>query len=149
MKAVLQRVSSASVAVDGQQVAQMGAGLLIYLGITHDDSQYDIDYLVRKILGMRIFTDKDGKMNLSITEVNLEIMVISQFTLYASTRKGNRPSFVAAARPEIARGLYDDFVSTLSRKHNNNTHQGIFQAHMEIQSINDGPVTIVVESLKE
>jgi D-tyrosyl-tRNA(Tyr) deacylase len=159
MKAVIQRVNKAIVTVDGIEQAAISKGLLIYLGITHDDSKDDINYLVKKILGLRIFNDENGVMNLSVVDLDLEILVVSQFTLYADARKGNRPSYIAAARPEVAKKIYDDFVSTLSRKmrkacpepvegqkRNKPIQQGVFQAHMEVSSINDGPVTIIIES---
>ena len=131
MRAVLQRVRSASVSINNQVHAAIEGGLLVLLGITHDDTQQDIDWLVDKILGMRIFNDHEGKMNVSIHDTAGDILVVSQFTLYASTKKGNRPGFTDAARPEIAIPLYEAFLSSLSRKLNKEISSGIFDADMQ------------------
>lgn len=147
MRVVLQRVSKASVTIDGAIHGAIENGLLLLLGITATDSQEDIDWLVHKIAGMRIFSDAAGKMNLNVQEVDGDVLVVSQFTLYASTKKGNRPSFINAARPEIAIPLYESFVNTLSRKLDKNIPTGIFGADMKVALVNDGPVTIVVDSL--
>ena len=146
MRAVLQRVSSASVSINNQVHAAIEGGLLVLLGITHDDTQQDIDWLVDKILGMRIFNDHEGKMNVSIHDTAGDILVVSQFTLYASTKKGNRPGFTVAARPEIAIPLYEAFLSSLSRKLNKEISSGIFGADMQVALVNDGPVTITLDT---
>jgi D-tyrosyl-tRNA(Tyr) deacylase len=146
VRAVIQRVKNASVSVDGKTVGEIGVGLLVLLGITHDDTQDDIDYLVRKICGLRIFPDADGTMNLSVEDVDGGILVVSQFTLYAETRKGNRPSYINAARPEIAEPLYEAFVSSLLRKRDRDIPKGIFGADMQVSLLNDGPVTIILDS---
>ncbi|MGJ8683368.1 MAG: D-aminoacyl-tRNA deacylase [Nonlabens sp.] len=147
MRIVLQRVSEASVTINGKTHGTINHGLLVLLGITTTDSQEDIDWLVNKIAGMRIFSDADGKMNLNVNDVVGNVLVISQFTLYASTKKGNRPSFINAAKPEIAIPLYESFVNTLSRKLDKTIPTGIFGADMKVALVNDGPVTIVIDSL--
>ncbi|BAO54381.1 D-aminoacyl-tRNA deacylase [Nonlabens marinus] len=146
MRVVIQRVKKASVSVDDRVVGSIGVGLLVLLGITQDDSQADIDYLVRKICGLRIFPDAHGTMNLSIEDVDADILVISQFTLYAETKKGNRPSYINAARPEIAIPLYEAFMSSLSRKRDRDIPTGTFGADMQVSLVNDGPVTIILDS---
>lgn len=146
MKAVIQRVTHASVSVNNEIVGKIDRGLLVLMGVTHEDTQEDIDYLVRKICGLRIFPDADGIMNLSIEDVDGDILVVSQFTLHAQTKKGNRPSYTAAARPEIAETLYEGFVSSLSRKRNKIIPTGIFGADMQVSLRNDGPVTIILDS---
>ena len=146
MRVVIQRVSKASVSIDGQVTAQIEKGYLILLGITVLDTKEDIEWLTNKIKGMRIFSDDQGAMNLSLEQVGGEALVVSQFTLYASTKKGNRPSFIAAAPPEIAIPLYEDFVSTLSRKLDKIIPTGTFGADMQVSLINNGPVTIVIDS---
>lgn len=146
MRVVLQRVSKASVTIESKVHGSIEHGLLVLLGITVEDSQEDIDWLVNKIAGMRIFSDADGKMNLNLSDVNGNALVISQFTLYASTKKGNRPSFINAARPDVAIPLYESFVTTLSRKLDKTIPTGIFGADMKVALVNDGPVTIVVDS---
>jgi len=147
MRVVLQRVSEASVSIDDKVHGAIDNGLLILLGITAVDSQEDVNWLVNKIVGMRIFSDLDGKMNLNINDVNGNALVVSQFTLYASTKKGNRPSFINAAKPEVAIPLYETFVNTLSQKLDETVPTGIFGADMKVALVNDGPVTIVVDSL--
>jgi len=146
VRAVVQRVKSASVSIDGKVTGEIEKGLLVLLGITNDDSQTDIDYLARKICGLRIFSDDDGKMNLSVEDIDGDILVVSQFTLYAETRKGNRPSYINAAKPEIAIPLYEAFVSSLSRKRDKNIPTGKFGADMQVSLVNDGPVTIILDS---
>ena len=146
MRAVIQRVSEASVTIDNKQHATIEQGLLILLGITHEDTQEDIDWLVNKIIGMRIFSDQEDKMNLSIQDIDGELLVISQFTLFASTKKGNRPSYIDAARPEVAVPLYEAFLSRLSRKRNKEIKSGVFGADMKVALVNDGPVTIIIDS---
>ena len=145
MRVILQRVSKARVSINGLNHSQINQGLLILLGITHDDSQLDIDWLVQKILSLRIFSDDEGKMNLSVQEVKGELLVVSQFTLFASTKKGNRPSFVNSAKPESALVLYEKFVDTL-KICGVKVQTGIFGANMQIELINDGPVTLMLDS---
>jgi len=147
MKVVIQRVSQASVTINNEVKAQIGKGFMVLLGITSTDAQEDIEWLTHKIKGMRIFNDTNGAMNLSLEQIDGEMLVVSQFTLYASTKKGNRPSFMEAAKPEIAVPLYEEFVRTLSRKLNKKIHTGVFGADMQIALVNDGPVTIVMDSL--
>ncbi len=146
MRAVIQRVSEASVTINGLVTSKIQQGLLILVGITHDDTTEDIEWLNRKIVGMRIFSDEANAMNLSVEEVNGDILVISQFTLMSSTKKGNRPSFLEAARPENAIPLYEEFVSTLSRKLHKPIFTGEFGADMKVSLLNDGPVTIQLDS---
>ncbi len=146
MRVVLQRVSEASVTIDNVIHGEIEHGLLVLLGVTSTDGQEDIDWLVNKIAGMRIFSDQDDKMNLNISDVKGNILVVSQFTLFASTKKGNRPSFINAARPELAIPLYESFVSTLSRKLEKEIPTGKFGADMKVALINDGPVTILIDS---
>ena len=146
MKVVIQRVSKASVSVSQKVVGAIAQGYLILLGVGPDDTQDDIEWLVQKIAGLRIFSDHDGAMNLSLTQINGQALVISQFTLYASTKKGNRPSFTNAAKPQLAKTLYADFVNTLSRKLNQEIPTGVFGADMQVSLTNDGPVTIVIDS---
>ena len=146
MRAILQRTSQASITREGEELASQGPGLLILLGITTHDNQADIDWLVRKICGMRIFEDLDGKMNLSISEIQGEITVVSQFTLYASCKKGNRPSFLAAAPPEIAEPLYEVFCTQLGDSLGQPIGRGRFGADMKVSLVNDGPVTISLDT---
>jgi D-tyrosyl-tRNA(Tyr) deacylase len=144
MRAVVQRVCQASVTVDDDTVGKIGPGLMILLGVTHDDGPAEADWLARKIAGLRIFEDREGKLNLSLLDVEGEALVVSQFTLYGDTRKGRRPSFVAAAQPEIAAPLVERFSHTL-REHGVRVESGIFGAHMMVEIHNDGPVTLIVE----
>lgn len=144
MKTVIQRVSESRVKVDGKTVGQIGKGLMILLGVGHDDTEEQADYLADKIAAMRIFEDENDKMNLSIKDISGEFLIISQFTLYADCRKGNRPSFVNAGKPDEASRLYDYFCQRLANK-GFKVEKGIFGAHMEVSLINDGPVTIVLE----
>ena len=148
MRIVVQRVSHASVTIDATVKSKINQGLLVLLGITHDDSMADIEWLTNKILGLRIFGDEEGVMNRSLIDVDGDILVISQFTLHASTKKGNRPSYMMAARPEIAIPLYEQFLSTLSRKLKKEVYSGTFGADMKVELLNDGPVTILMDSLK-
>jgi len=145
LKAVITRVKSAEVKIDGMTHSKIGKGLLILLGVSTTDSTADAEYLAKKISQMRIFEDSEEKLNLSCDQVGGEMMVVSNFTLYANTQKGNRPSFVDAARPELARPLYEYFVSLLSDA-GYKTKTGVFGAYMELASINDGPVTVVMET---
>lgn len=146
MRAVVQRVSKASVAVGGVPVAEIGRGLLVLLGVSVDDAEEDVLWLAAKIARMRIFADDVQAMNRSVIDVAGEALVVSQFTLQASTRKGNRPSFVAAARPEAAVSLYESFVERLSREIGRPVPTGRFGADMQVSLVNDGPVTIVIDS---
>ena len=146
MIAVIQRVSQATVTIDNQIKGQIGTGFLILLGITHTDSREDIDWLSRKITGMRIFSDEEGKMNLDLAAVGGDILLISQFTLYASTKKGNRPSFTEAARPEVAIPLYETMIAQLSAALGKSIQTGEFGADMKVSLLNDGPVTILIDS---
>ncbi len=146
MRIVLQRVKEASVKIDTEIAGSIQAGLLIYLGIEDEDHQSDIDWLIKKVTQMRIFSDEEGKMNLNVNEVGGEILVVSQFTLYASTKKGNRPSFTKAAKPEKAKTLYQDFTATLKDVYAGNVQTGRFGANMQVASINDGPLTFWLDS---
>jgi D-tyrosyl-tRNA(Tyr) deacylase len=147
MRAVLQRVSSAAVTVGGEVVGEIGKGILVLLGVAEDDSEKDAVYLVDKTLNLRIFEDADGKMNLSLFESKGELLVVSQFTLYGDTRRGRRPSFVRAAAPDEARGLYEFFVAE-AEKQIGRVATGRFQAMMAVELVNDGPVTILLDSEK-
>jgi D-tyrosyl-tRNA(Tyr) deacylase len=146
MRAVIQRVINASVKVDQKIVGQIDKGLLIFLGIGQYDTEEDIDYLVKKVSHLRIFNDKDQKMNLDIHDIQGNCLVISQFTLFASTKKGNRPSFIEAASPELASNLYDLFCDRLSAELSKKVERGIFAADMKVSIVNDGPVTIMIDS---
>lgn len=146
MRLVIQRVSSASVKVDESVVSEIGNGLLILAGIEDADTAEDIDWLVKKVCQLRIFSDPEGVMNLSVQDVSGEMIVVSQFTLHASTKKGNRPSYIRAARPEIAIPLYEQLVSEFSKMLGKPIGTGIFGAHMEVSLVNDGPVTIIMDS---
>ncbi len=146
MKIVLQRVLKASVSIDNKTIAKINKGLLLLIGITTDDSEKDIDWLVKKISQLRVFNDELGKMNLSIQDVDGEVLVISQFTLFANIKKGNRPSYIAAARPETAIPLYELFIQKLGLVITNPIQTGVFGADMQVSLINDGPVTIIMDS---
>ncbi len=145
MRAVIQRVASAQVRVDGQVVGQIGQGFLVLLGIAHADGDEEALYLARKIAGLRVFEDNDGKMNLALGDVGGSVLAVSQFTLYGDVRKGRRPSFIDAARPEHAEPLYQRFCRMLAAE-GVAVQQGVFQAHMEISLVNDGPVTIWMDT---
>lgn len=146
MRIVAQRVSEASVKINGEVKGSIDQGILILLGIEHYDNQEDADYLIQKISQLRIFSDHDGKMNLSIADVNGEFLIISQFTLHASTKKGNRPSYIRAARPEHAIPLYQYFIDQLKKTSQLSVETGEFGADMKVSLINDGPVTILMDS---
>jgi D-tyrosyl-tRNA(Tyr) deacylase len=146
MRAVIQRVTQASVSTGNKLTSRIGQGLLVLIGIEEPDGQEDIEWLSGKICRLRIFDDRDGVMNLSVSEIDGEIMVVSQFTLHASTKKGNRPSYIHSARPEIAIPLYEKFVQQLSSDLGKEVKTGEFGAMMQIQLINDGPVTIIIDS---
>jgi D-aminoacyl-tRNA deacylase len=139
MRALVQRVTRASVTVDGDVVGAIDAGLLVLVGVTHEDHNDDADKLAGKLWNLRIVDDDQGQMNLSVSETTGEILVVSQFTLYGDTRRGNRPSFVAAARPEHAEPLYERFCDRAGAE------RGVFGAHMSVELVNDGPVTVMVE----
>lgn len=146
MRTLIQRVLESSVTIDSEIVAKIGPGLLILLGIEEGDGAEDIGWLCGKIAKMRIFSDADGKMNLSLTDIAGEVIVVSQFTLYASTKKGNRPSYLRAAIPSISEPLYEDFCRTLEAQLAKPIGRGTFGADMKISLINDGPVTILIDS---
>ncbi|SRR5690554_3075470 len=146
MRVLLQRVKTASVTIDGNIHSQIKQGLLIFLGIEEEDGHEDIDWLTRKIVRMRIFSDENDAMNLSVQDVEGECLVVSQFTLHANTKKGNRPSFIKAAKPENAIPLYEKFILQLSNELNKPVKTGSFGAMMDVALVNDGPVTIWVDS---
>ena len=146
MKVVIQRVKESSVEIDNKIKAEIGKGLLILIGITQDDSKTDAEWLVNKVLNIRIFNDSDGIMNKSVVDIQGEILIISQFTLMASTKKGNRPSYIKSASHEIAIPLYDYFIDLLESKIKNGIKSGVFGADMKVNLINDGPVTIIIDS---
>ncbi|MFN4123350.1 MAG: D-aminoacyl-tRNA deacylase [Flavobacteriales bacterium] len=146
MKAVIQRVSDASVSIDGKVHAKISKGLLVLLGVEPEDTLDDIQWLSAKIVNMRIFSDKDGLMNLSLSDVMGEMLIISQFTLFASTKKGNRPSFIGAAKPEFASKMYEIFCRQTSQELSRQVKTGVFGANMQVSLTNDGPVTIIIDS---
>ena len=146
MRVVIQRVKNASVIIEGKIHSHIEKGLLVFVGIEEEDRDDDISWLSNKIMNLRIFDDENGVMNLSVKETSGDILVVSQFTLHASTKKGNRPSYIRAAKPEIAIPLYEKFLLQLEKDAGKKIHAGIFQAMMEVQLINDGPVTIVIDS---
>jgi len=146
MRAVIQRVKNAAVTIGGERTAEIGTGMLILLGIEEADHTDDIEWLSGKIARVRIFPDDEGVMNRSVTEAGGEVIVVSQFTLHASTRKGNRPSYIRAARPETAVPLYEEFVARLTADTGKPVKTGSFRAMMDISLVNDGPVTIIIDS---
>ncbi len=148
MRAVVQRVKSASVKVEGKLVSKIGAGVLIFLGVAHEDTATEIEYIANKVANLRIFEDEEGKMNRSLLEMGGAALVVSQFTLYGDCRKGRRPSFIKAARPELANALYEQFIIALEQQ-NIPTQGGTFQAMMDVELVNDGPVTILLDSDKQ
>ena len=145
MRAVLTRVKSASVTVDGSVIGQIGQGFLILLGVTHEDTEAQAVKLADKLMGLRIFEDENGKMNRSLEHVGGQVLVVSQFTLYGNCKKGRRPEFLAAARPEIAIPLYEKFIA-LCRDKGFSVETGEFGAEMLVESVNDGPVTLIVDT---
>ena len=145
MRAVLTCVKSASVTVDGTEIAHIGQGFLILLGVTHEDTEAQAVKLADKLTGLRIFEDENGKMNRGLEEVNGQLLIVSQFTLYGNCKKGRRPDFLAAARPEVAIPLYEKFVE-LCRAKGFHTETGEFGADMQVESLNDGPLTLVVDT---
>ena len=145
MRAVLTRVKSASVTVDGSVIGQIGQGFLILLGVTHEDTEAQAVKLADKLMGLRIFEDENGKMNRSLEDVGGKVLVVSQFTLYGNCKKGRRPEFLAAARPEIAIPLYEKFIA-LCRDKGFSVETGEFGAEMLVESVNDGPVTLIVDT---
>mgnify|MGYP001451727152 CR=1 FL=1 len=147
MRAVVQRVKNASVEVDNQIVGQIEKGLLVFLGVGQGDDEKDLDYLVDKVLGLRIFQDENDKMNLSVKDISGQVLVISQFTLYGDVRKGKRPSFTSSADPKMAKEEYEAFIKKINEK-NISVESGIFGADMKVNLINDGPVTILIDSKK-
>ena len=146
MRVVIQRVSQASVSIDEKKVASINEGLLVFLGIETQDTKEDSEWLANKISSLRIFSDKDGKMNRSVTEVNGEVIVVSQFTLHAKTKKGNRPSYIKASRPEHAIPLYKQFKQDMSTVTGKEVQSGEFAADMKVSLTNDGPVTIIIDT---
>lgn len=149
MRVVIQRVSEARVSVEGKEVSRSGPGLLILLGIEEADSEEDIAWLVKKILQLRIFNDSEGVMNLSVTDTGGAVTVVSQFTLHASVKKGNRPSYIRAARPETAIPLYERFIREMEESLGKPVGSGIFGAHMEVSMVNNGPVTIILDTINK
>lgn len=146
MKAVIQRVSAASVTINNEKVADIGQGLLVLVGIEDADTQEDIDWLTAKIAQLRIFNDENGVMNQSVQEVKGDVMVVSQFTLHASTKKGNRPSYLKASKPPIAIPLYEAFVLSMEKSIGKKVQTGQFGADMKVSLVNDGPVTIIIDT---
>jgi D-tyrosyl-tRNA(Tyr) deacylase len=149
MRVVIQRVSEAAVKIDGNIVGEISKGLLVLLGIAQEDNEQDALYLIQKLINLRIFSDADGKMNLSVQDCGGELLVVSQFTLYADTKKGNRPSYIRAARPEHAIPLYEFFLQELQKQFQGPIQTGQFGADMKVSLINDGPVTIIIDSRGE
>lgn len=145
MRVVVQRCSRAAVRVDGQTIGEIGKGFMLLVGFCHEDTPAEVEFLAKKVAGMRVFEDAEGKMNLSLADVSGEILSISQFTLYGDARKGNRPSFIHAARPEVAEPLYDLFNKILREQYGLHVETGIFGADMKVDFVNDGPVTILLE----
>lgn len=144
MKLVIQRVLNADVKVDNEITGKIKSGFLVLLGVAHEDTEETADYLVEKLINLRVFTDENDKMNLSIKDINGEILIVSQFTLYADCKKGNRPSFISAAKPDKAEKLYNYFIKKC-KESNINVQTGIFGADMQVSLTNDGPVTIILE----
>ena len=146
MKLVIQRVSKASVTIEGEKVASIENGLLILLGIVNEDAQEDINWLSNKVINLRIFNDENGVMNTSLKDSNGDVIVVSQFTLHASTKKGNRPSYIKAAKPDVAIPLYVAFVNQLETDLGKKVQTGEFGADMKVELLNNGPITIIIDS---
>ena len=145
MKIVVQRVKNAQVDVEGKTVGKIDKGFLVLLGVTHEDTEEQADYLAKKLCNLRVFTDENDKMNLSLKDVNGKLLIVSQFTLYADCTSGNRPSFINAAKPDKAEKLYEYFCKQCKEKYNIEVEKGIFGADMKVELLNDGPVTIIIE----
>ena len=145
MKIVVQRVKNAKVDVEGKTVGKIDTGFLVLLGVTHEDTEEQADYLAKKLCNLRVFTDENDKMNLSLKDVNGKLLIVSQFTLYADCTGGNRPSFINAAKPDKAEKLYEYFCKQCKEKYNIEVEKGIFGADMKVELLNDGPVTIIIE----
>lgn len=143
---VIQRVSQAKVLVDHRTTGAIDKGLMVLLGVEEDDGKEDIEWLVKKVCQMRIFPDEDDKMNLSVKDIEGNILLVSQFTLFASTKKGNRPSFIMAAGPEKAKALYEECIALFEKEMSHAIETGVFGAHMDVKLVNDGPVTIIMDS---
>lgn len=148
MRAVVQRVSRAEVRVDQQTVGRIGKGILVLLGIGQDDGDQDLQWLADKVMNLRIFEDENDKMNLSVLDVRGQVLVVSQFTLFGDCRKGKRPSYSSAAAPGDAERMYNTFVETIEQKYGIKVERGVFQAMMEVDLVNDGPVTLLLDSKK-
>lgn len=146
MRAVIQRVSEASVTIEDRKVSAIGAGLLLLLGVQEGDTVADAEWLSAKVAAMRIFSDAEGKMNLSLRDTGGDLIVVSQFTLHASTKKGNRPSFLLAARPEVSEPLYERFCELMEVELGKSVRRGVFGADMKVALVNDGPVTIIIDT---
>lgn len=146
MRVLIQRTRRASVTIEGERVSEIGKGLLLFIGICDEDSSEDIDWLTKKISNIRLFDDENGVMNLSVQDVDGEILAVSQFTLMASTKKGNRPSYIKAAKPEISVPLYEKFCTEMEIAVNKPIKRGVFGADMKVELLNDGPVTIFIDS---
>lgn len=146
MKVVIQRVTQASVTVESEKIASIQSGLLILLGIVHEDTEDDINWLSNKVVNLRVFADENGVMNKSLIDVNGDVIVVSQFTLHASTKKGNRPSYIQAAKPDVAIPLYESFVKQLENNLDKPVQTGRFGADMKVDLLNDGPVTIIIDT---
>ncbi|MGV8828450.1 MAG: D-aminoacyl-tRNA deacylase [Breznakibacter sp.] len=146
MRVVIQRVRRASVEIDGQLKGEIGKGLLIFFGVACGEGMDDLDWLVNKVVNLRIFSDADGVMNLSVQDIDGDILVVSQFTLHAKTKKGNRPSYISAAQPAEAIPVYEEFIRNLELRLGKKVQSGIFGADMQVELVNDGPVTIVIDT---
>ncbi len=149
MRVVIQRVRYARLSVGGELISQISQGLMVLVGIAEEDGREEISYLCKKLAALRIFDDEEGVMNRSVVDIDGEVMLVSQFTLMASTKKGNRPSYIHAARPEISRPLYDEFCSALEELLGKKVARGCFGADMQIELLNDGPVTITIDTVRD
>ncbi len=146
MRVVVQRVSDASVSVENKIVGAIKHGVLVFLGIMNEDKQEDIEWICKKLINLRIFDDSEGQMNLCLNDIDGDVLLVSQFTLYASTKKGNRPSYIKAAKPDVAIPIYEQFVKHLEQELGKTVAKGVFGAHMDVRLNNDGPVTIIMDS---